>query len=346
MFKSGVWFRGFANMPSSKLKGVRRAFRLAYPALRNFHYDFRRFLTYSSAVDPRSSTAAVAARIVKEYHRIEKGLALPDPRPGFASQTVDHLITAVPRLEAEAGPCLATRGSRDALAAYAAWHDRAGAALPADQAARLRAFLDSPPPKDAARNVPMGGVVTLTRSEIAAATDFDYARFVNTRYSVRQFTGDAVSRGDIAAAVDLALKTPRVCNRESRRVHAAFAPEARARMLKFQNGNRGFGHLAGAVLMVTSDLRAFTDLGERNQCWIDGGMFAMSLAHALHARGLGTCMLNWSAPFWRDRDMRKGLPIPAHEVVITMMAVGHLPDSVDLAQSARPPVDEILSEIA
>lgn len=333
-------------MGYSRKRIGRKAIRRTYDALRNYHYDLRRFCRHSSTFDAHVSTAAVAARLVKEYHRIEKGLALPDPRPGFAADTVGYLIDAVPALEGTAGPCLATRGSRDALAAYAAWHDRTGADLPADQAARLRAFLAATPPDDAARNTPMGGVVTLTRAEIAAATDIDYARFVNTRYSVRQFTGDPVSRADIAAAVDLALKTPRVCNRETRRVHAAFAPDARARMLSFQNGNRGFGHLAGAVLMVTSDLREFTDLGERNQCWIDGGMFAMSLAHALHARRLGTCMLNWSAPFWRDRAMRKGLDIPDHEAVITMMAVGHLPDSIELAQSARPPVDDILSEIA
>lgn len=334
-------------MSSSAEKGVRQSLKLTYAAVRNYLYDLRRFRAHSSSVNPQSSAAAIAARIVKQYHRIEKGLALPEPRPGFAQDTVRELIALVPAREAAEGPSLATRGSRDALAAYVAWHDRIGAALPADLSDRLTAFLAAAPPGDAAVGIaPQGGTVTLTRAEIAAATDFDYPRFAATRYSVRQFTGAPVDRAEIAAAVDVALKAPRVCNRESRRVHAGFDPEVRARMLSFQNGNRGFGHLAGAVLIVTSDLRHFTDLGERNQCWVDGGIFAMALAHALHARRLGTCMLNWSAPFWRDRDMRAALGIPDHEAVVTMMAVGHLPETMELALSARPPVADILSEIA
>lgn len=324
----------------------RKTLRLAVAALRNYYYDAFRFCTHSSTFNVHMSSDALAARVVKEYHRIEKGLALPEPRPGFALDVVRSLIAVVPALEAETGPCLATRGSRDALAAYLDWHERMGAELPQNDTQQLRAFLDTAPQDSAQGDGPLGGVVTLSRAEIAAATDIDYAQFVKTRYSVRQFTGAEVARDDIRTAVELALKTPRVCNRETRRVYAAHAPDARARLLGFQNGNRGFGHLAGAVLMITSDMRQFTDLGERNQCWIDGGMFAMSLAYALHAQGLGTCMLNWSAPFWRDRTMRKDLNIPDYEAVITMMAVGHLPESMDLAQSARPPVADILSEIA
>lgn len=323
----------------------RKALRLTVAALRNYHYDLRRFCSHSSTFNSHISSAALAARIVKEYHRIEKGLALPEPRPGFALDVVRFLIEVVPVLEAETGPCLATCGSRDALAAYLEWHKRINAELPENDAQQLRAFLNNSLQGGASRDSPLGGVITLSRAEIVAATDIDHARFVNTRYSVRQFTGADVAREDIKTAVDLALKTPRVCNRETRRVYAAYEPDARARMLSFQNGNRGFGHLAGAVLMITSDMRQFTELGERNQCWIDGGMFAMSLAYALHAQRLGTCMLNWSAPFWRDRNMRKHLHIPDHEAVITMMAVGHLPESIDLAQSARPPVEDILSEI-
>lgn len=314
-----------------KVAGVDRK----YDGLKDYLYDFRRFRTHSSALDPEASPEAVSARITKEYHRIEKGLALPEPRPGFALAVVDWLMRKVPRHEAAGHAGLATRGARGSIRAWVDHHDRIGAPVRED----IRAFAQG------AESLP-GGVITLTREEILAATSIDFARFARARHSVRQFTGAPVAEEVVRAAVALALKTPRVCNRESRRVRAAFTPEAMKRMLDHQNGNRGFGHLAGAVLMITSDMRHFTDFGERNQCWVDGGMFAMSLANALHAQGLGTCMLNSATVSWKDQGLRRALGVPDHEAVITFMAVGQLPERIELAESPAPGAGEVLTILA
>lgn len=305
-------------------------------AFRNYYYDYKRFKAHSSAWDKTSSDEAIAALITKDYHRLEKGMALPEPRPGFGQGTIDYLLKAVPLLESRRGPCVATSGARGSMRRYVEFHDAMDAAK--DVRDDLRAFVEADPELDRP-----GGTVTLSRDEIAAATDFDFERFVRTRYSVRQFTGAPVAAEAIEQAVALALKTPRVCNRESRRVRVAYDPEVRAKLLSFQNGNRGFADRAGAVVVITSDLRHFTDLGERNQAWIDGGLFAMSLAYALHAAQLGTCFLNWSAPFYRDAAMRKAFNIPDHEAVITYLAVGHLPEELVLAESPAPVASDILT---
>lgn len=306
-------------------------------AFRNYVYDFKRFSVHSSALNADVSAEAVAARITKEYHRLEKGMALPEPRPGFGKATIDYLLKAVPRLEERAGACLATRGARGSMRQYIAFHDAQGhgAMIPLT----LRTFVEASDP-----DLP-GGAFSMTQADLAAATSINFDRFARARYSTRQFTGAPVPESVIEAAVRTALKSPRVCNRESRRVHAGFDPVLRERMLSFQNGNRGFGHLAGAILIITSDLRHFTDFGERNQAFVDGGLFAMTLAFALHDKGYGTCFLNWSAPFWRDREMRRAIGIPDHEVVITFLAVGCLPERFDLAVSPAPEVEEVLRKL-
>lgn len=243
--------------------------------LRNYLYDYRRFKAHSSAFDRGMSDEALAARITKEYHKVEKGLALPEPRPGFGIATIDWLIETVPQLEKRGHAPQVTTAARESVRGWVDWHDAAGIAVRDD----IRAFAAG-----SDGSVP-AGVRRLTRAEVSAATALDFDRFARARHSVRQFTGEAVAPEDVRAAVETALKTPRVCNRESRRVHAGFAPEIREKMLSHQSGNRGFGHAAGAVLVVTSDLRYFTAISERNQAWIDGGLFAMSLAFALHGRG-------------------------------------------------------------
>jgi len=186
----------------------------------------------------------------------------------------------------------------------------------------------------------------LTKKEIEDATDFDYTRFVQTRCSVRHFTGQSVSPDAVRNAVSQAIKTPRTCNREMRRVYAAYEPKLRDHLLTYHNGNRGFGHKLGAVLIVTVDLREFDMIGERNQSWIDGGLFAMSLGYALHAARLGTCMLNWSEDFEHDQVLRKEFNIPDHEVIITFIGVGHVPEAFEVAASPAPSADDILSVIS
>ena len=96
------------------------------------------------------------------------------------------------------------------------------------------------------------------------------------------------------------------------------------------------------MFIVTSDLQAFCNPGERFQCWIDGGMFAMSLLYAAHSLRLGACALNWSQTCERDIAMRTAVGIPDNEVVVMMMAVGHLPSQFSVAQSARKELSEVV----
>ena len=47
-----------------------------------------------------------------------------------------------------------------------------------------------------------------------------------------------------------------------------------AKILEVQGGNRGFGHLANRLIIITSEVGVFTGVAERNQVYIDGGMYA------------------------------------------------------------------------
>lgn len=96
--------------------------------------------------------------------------------------------------------------------------------------------------------------------------------------------------------------------------------------MSYQNGNSGFGHTVPALFVITSDMRIFEKSGERNQGWVDGGLFAMALVYALHALGLGACMLNWSQDHDQDDALRAAFEIP---------------DDLLVAQSPRRPVGDV-----
>ena len=113
-------------------------------------------------------------------------------------------------------------------------------------------------------------------------------------------------------------------------------------VLGLQGGNRGFAEQVDKLLVVTSELGCFLSVGERNQCWVEGGLFAMALILGLHAQGLGTCCLNWAKKPAEDVELRRLIAIPADQRVVMMIAVGHLPEKFRVTHSPRRKLEEIL----
>lgn len=299
----------------------------------NSRNDRRRYLQAASGGNAVLDREMLGSLVTMDYHRIEKGLALPEPRPGFGRDVARRLVELSRSYERRFGVGIPTECARGALAEYL----ERGHAAHAGIEAEVQAYLADGPPPSATRS--------MSRDAIQRAASVDFDAFARARHSVRNFTGAPVSPEAIRAAVRTAQWTPSVCNRQAARVHAVFGRDAMKRALSYQNGNAGFGHLAGALLIVSADLRCFTGSGERNQAFVDGGLFAMSLNYALHAQGLGTCMWNWSVNSDVDRAMRAAMNIADTEVVITMLGVGHMPERFLVAKSARRPLDEVLREI-
>jgi nitroreductase len=106
----------------------------------------------------------------------------------------------------------------------------------------------------------------------------------------------------------------------------------------------GFGGYAlpPKLLLVTCDLTAFLFTEERNQPFIDGGLFMMTLLLGLEQVGLGACSLNTAMGFERETKIRKQLEIPENEIFISFIAVGHFDPAVLTPQSKRVAVDEVL----
>jgi hypothetical protein len=111
--------------------------------------------------------------------------------------------------------------------------------------------------------------------------------------------------------------------------------------LDLQNGNRGFGHLAETLLVVTSVISTTKDIHERNENHLNGGMFIMTLLNALHFHKIAACSLNWSVSNDKDMKLRQLLEIPENEVVLMVISCGIVPDEFAVASSPRKKAREI-----
>jgi len=175
----------------------------------------------------------------------------------------------------------------------------------------------------------------MTKAEVAKAINGVSTEFFLQRHSVRQFSKEDVDLSLIDEAIRIALKAPAVCNRQYSRAVVIADSGLVQEILRMQGGARGFAEDVNKVIVVTTPLSHFWGAAERNQAWIDGGLFAMSLLLGLHAQGLGACCLNWSKLNAQTQHMRDFLHLEEDEVIIMMIAVGHLLDQFDVAFSHR-----------
>lgn len=314
----------------SKQLLISRSFRL------NYKYDQDRFLKWSSSWQQNLSAVQLKALITMDYHRIEKGLSLKEPKVGFGSDVVERLVKNLKTFQQAYGYDEVISFSLNALSEYHQFNKINGLYNQKLHEEILALGGDNEYEESCA------GTLKVSKKEILKACLIDLENFFQARYSIRQFSDEDVNISLVEKAVKMAQKTPSVCNRQSSKVYIFSDSEDKKRSLSYQNGNRGFGHQASKVLVVTSNLEHFTKIGERNQCWIDGGMFAMSLVYALHSLGLGTCCLNWSVEYHTDKAFRQSVDIQDSEAVIMLIAVGHLPEEFKVAQSPRKQIQEVL----
>ncbi len=309
--------------------------------LPNYSYDFWRYLAHAGMNISRSNRSERAARITLIYHQVEKGLSLANPRFGFGMKVIPGLLHDVDVYVGRFGIEEPAKTAMAALAAYVGFHERSGQEADFVKK-RLAEIKRKHGISDEILQGWNGGTSHITRSGLLTARNQGFKAFFESRHSIRQFSGGTIPREDARRAVELAQKTPSVCNRQPWKAHLYDNPSKISCLLEIQGGSRGFGEKASLVFVVTSELGCFVSAAERYQAWIDGGMFSMSLCLALHDLGYGTCCLNWSKEWADDKALRAAAAIAASEQIIMLIAVGTLPEEFEVARSCRPPVDQCL----
>jgi len=302
--------------------------------------DARRFFAHSQAfVSPMQSRDRSRARLMLQAHALEKGMAMPEPRPGFGETKAEELFRNWRNHVARYGSEQFEESIARVLLAFIGFKqsrlsERPNISAHEDELRGTIACDSSPKPET--------GLVRITRDDVLASLPAEPEKFFVMRRSLRQFSPEPVPQEVIERALRLAQRSPSVCNRQSCRVYLFDEPELKRAVLATQTGNLGFGHSAAFVAAVTSRLACFTGYSERNQAFVDGGIFFMGLLLAFHSLGVGCCSLNWSATLDQDRRLRELTGIPDDEVIVSLMCGGYWPPEAEVAASPRRELSEVL----
>lgn len=286
--------------------------------------------------------AQLQAKLLFYYHKIEKGLCMPGKKRLFALEVIPQVTSLLETWEA-AGNSIHDHiyiGAINSLRSYQLQITKNGL----DSEGKISGFVDNFLSKRA--NVPCHGKtpIEITKHQIELSISYDqFKTLCELRRSFRVFSEQAVSPDLIRHAVELAQLSPSACNRQPCKVYAIQDKALQKQLLEHQNGNAGFGHLAPLLLVLTADSTHFFGAIERNQPYVDGGLFAMSLQYALQVQGAVSCCLNWCVTPKTDQKVHQLLNIAESERIIMFMVVGFPAEETKVPKSHRKPIESVLS---
>jgi len=173
----------------------------------------------------------------------------------------------------------------------------------------------------------------------------DFYDFSKSRSSVRNFTKQHIPFEMIDKVIEIAKTAPSVCNRQPNKVYYVENKGIIENIFEIQGGLTGYSDDVSQLLVLVSDRNYFYSVGERNQLYIDGGLFLMNLLYGLHYYKIGACPAHWGLNFEHDKKIQKLLNLKDSEKVICLIPIGIPKESFYTTLSLRRANNEILKVI-
>ncbi|WP_413526686.1 nitroreductase family protein [Marinilactibacillus psychrotolerans] len=308
---------------------------------KNYRYDLKRFAKSAYGLRNIYTKNNLRSKITFHYHAIEKGLSNANIRYNFGETAFEQLFYSMDKYIKLGFPTEDKRfqSAVSVIQAYVDLHKENN----------LRNFkvenkLNEYLPKFEEENIKLGGYEVCHKSNLPNYNEIPFNILAEKRYSIREFGTERINQQDVLDSIQIATKSPSVCNRQSWNVYYLKELNLIEKVLKIQGGFKGNGQNLKDLILITCDNQFMNDSRERNQAYIDGGLFTMSLIYGLESKNLATCTLNTNFTIKKDKEIRKLLDINISENFIAFIAVGTYPEKFKIAKSPRDNA-EIITKI-
>lgn len=321
------------------LKKQKRLAVSEFDLLKAYHSDYEEYKRWQYHNPNVKTQNALEAKILRQTHVIEKGMSLSHPREKFGVQKALELLEFIDEfveygyIIKDSVPVMNALG---VLKAYLTYHEERGF-KPEDVLKKLEKYSMYLQEKE------QYGIVELNKADMEKKAHGSFLEFFMSRHSVRQFSDRPIDIEDIEKAVKLAMKAPSACNRQSCKAYFYKDKDVNKELGNLIAGNTGFDGEVQNYIVVTSDMSAFYDPFERNQVYVDGGIFTMALVEALHYYGIASCILQNGE--YKERNLKfKEIckNIPENEKIVLFIAIGYYKDNFTYAVSHRKNLEDVL----
>ncbi len=302
-----------------------------------FYQDYKNYKKWNYNNPAVKTRVAQESKMLRQTHMIEKGMSLSVPRKGFGQQKIKELFEMMDQYLKMDYPSnsMPFQDAIIVLNAYVDMQKKLGYEN-VDMMEKLKSY-------DKYRIAGLtAGIKHDTRENLLSNADKLFPEFFCSRHSMRQFDSKAINIEDIKKAITIAQKAPTACNRQASKVYLYTDKETNEALGELIAGNTGFQQEVQNYLVVTADVSAFYDTFERNQVYVEAGLFSMALVEALHYYGIGSCILQ-NGEYYKKNKKFKDIckNIPENERIILFVAVGYYKDEFSYAVSLRKNVEDV-----
>ncbi|GAA6293356.1 hypothetical protein F220043C3_17900 [Enterocloster asparagiformis] len=323
-----------------KIKAIKRKISKDYAIYVSYIHDCWEYSKWQYNNPSIKSQNAFEAKILRQTHVIEKGMSLSKPKAKFGVKKALELLDYIDAFCAagyKIEDSTSVQNAIGVLAAYIEFHRERGF-KPEEVVCRFyKVERYAPLEKD------VFGINIQNINQLYEEIHSEFPTFFTSRHSVRQFSSRPIEIADIKNAVELAMHAPSACNRQSCKVYYYNDLQKNTEIGELIAGNTGFVADVQKYLVITSDMSAYYDAFERNQTYVDGGIFALALIEALHYNGIASCILQNGEYREKNREFKQICGnIPDNEKIILFIAIGYYKDDVVFATSHRKKIGEVL----
>jgi len=258
--------------------------------------------------------------LVRNIHRIEKGLLMKPKKDVFAKDYIVETIDSFENIWKQASEDhLQIKWFHDVLTEY--FRTSSKDTFVNQQYTRFTKVINGNAVdfQQAVNFIPYHRQVT-DRSQI---TYEEFYKLAKQRRSVRWFLNKPVPRNLIELAILAANQSPSACNRQPFFFRIIDDPELVKTAVTLPMGTAGYSHTIPVLVVVVGNLDAYFSERDRHIIYIDGSLASMSLMFALETLGLSSCSINWPDIEEREQRMEDFLKLEKHQRPIMCLGVGY-----------------------
>ena len=316
------------------IKRILKPFYYAYKIFPVCWKEYIQLVKSFCSTDKEDVEAKLRNKLYIQSHIIEKGLSLKDVRLGFGEPKVKNLLKYIENYYKKYKEGYILYFALSVVQKYLDFHQTHNFSIDAEIVERYNKLKELVSEEMTAETGKYeGGTKHVKRSEIVG-TDFAFEDFIKSRHSVRSFTGNPISIDDLNDALHMAEYTPSACNRQPWVIRVFTKKENVQNILTIQSGSRQFKDDVSAIILVSSSYNSF-GISEKSQTYVNGGLYAMNLLYALHAKGLGAIPLNMGLKPHELEKIKKLAELRLTDVPVMLIAVGDISETLNVANSCR-----------
>jgi len=277
-------------------------------------FDFFRAIKWSKSSPLCPKEKKYYYEIILLAHTVEKGLSVTNPRMKFGKEKISKLLDFLDNYDFN-WDLFPVEKSYGCLNEYIKLHEKNNIDLE-NIGTRIKSFLN----KCEKNNLSLKGG---TKIIVPDLKNYTFEEGLLSRYSSRQYEPKIVREETLNRIIDIALRTPSQCNRQSGRIHYYSNKNQIDKLLRLQGGAEGFREDVHNLFIITSDMSAWSGFKARSQSYVDGSLLCMQVLNACFSLKISACPLNLAISNKKELEICKVGNIPTNERLIMMISFGY-----------------------